>query len=178
MGWNRKQARAAGWCPDCGAQLEGGDCPECDSASSESTSGAARSTNAKIGQVLAVSDALVVGELEGRPPRKRDGVHGIDANQRAKEVIEWTVRPALLESAHGWPSAAPWALSVVAVYPDRRTADLANVVKIIEDGLTGVVWQDDRQVLAYREPTELHPDCSVEDGRTLFACQRLEGRRL
>jgi Holliday junction resolvase RusA-like endonuclease len=43
------------------------------------------------------------------------------------------------------PSKSPMAIRIRFVGLDPR-ADVSNAVKLVEDGLNGVIWDDDRQV--------------------------------
>lgn len=44
------------------------------------------------------------------------------------------------------PIEGPVGMRVVLYFAGRRTPDLTNVVKAIEDGMTGTVYRDDSQV--------------------------------
>ena len=47
-----------------------------------------------------------------------------------------------------WVQDAEYAVTIVAVCPDKRVRDLDNCIKTILDGCNKVVWADDRQVCA------------------------------
>lgn len=65
----------------------------------------------------------------------------------------------------GWPLGAEYRLTVHAVYPDRRVADISNVAKAIEDGLDEVLYEDDRQVVELEASREVSGEC--EEGLVL-----------
>lgn len=58
-----------------------------------------------------------------------------------EELVGWTWRQARHK-----PLSGPIALRVV-FYLGGRDKDLDNLVKCVLDGLNGVAWEDDRQVL-------------------------------
>ena len=58
--------------------------------------------------------------------------------------------------AKGWCAAMNWTpptkdrkiiLRMWVWFPDKRKRDSDNILKILQDSLTGIMWLDDRQVL-------------------------------
>lgn len=47
-----------------------------------------------------------------------------------------------------WPMDGSYELQLAILYPDARFADVDNVAKSITDGLQGVLWHDDRDVMS------------------------------
>lgn len=107
--------------------------------------------------------------VEGRPPRKRQGTKYIKKNQREQERVEAAAMARLVERGdhRAWPKNGPFAVRLVAIYPDRNHADLDNVFKSVKDGLTDVVWGDDKSVLRYREPVAIRFSDHIGEGATL-----------
>jgi len=71
-----------------------------------------------------------------------------------------------------WPTDAEYRLSVQALYPDRRFADLSNIVKAIEDGAEDVLYDDDRQIAEYGRCRRTVSD-EVSDGAVLVKVEVL-----
>jgi Holliday junction resolvase RusA-like endonuclease len=63
-----------------------------------------------------------------------------------KTRVAWEARRALGRMA--WDRKGTYAVSILAVMPDRRKVDLDNIAKTVLDGLTGTLWTDDSQVIA------------------------------
>lgn len=55
-----------------------------------------------------------------------------------------------------WPLEGTYRVEVHAYFGDRRPRDVDNVAKSVLDGLNGVLWRDDRQVV--RITAEKHID--------------------
>lgn len=53
---------------------------------------------------------------------------------------------ALSKRPRGWPLDRRYRISIVGVWPDRRPRDLDNLCKPVQDGISGALWTDDRQV--------------------------------
>ena len=58
--------------------------------------------------------------------------------------------------AKGWCAAEKWTpptkdrkiiMRVWVWFPDKRKRDADNILKILQDSLTGIMWLDDRQVM-------------------------------
>lgn len=54
---------------------------------------------------------------------------------------------ALAERPRGWPLDATYRVTIAARYADKRLRDLDNLIKSVLDGLNGVAWKDDSQVI-------------------------------
>lgn len=79
----------------------------------------------------------------------------LSARGRAnKEYIGWEARSQF----HGEPLTGPLAVTVALYWPDRRTHDIDNI-KALLDALTGIVWEDDGQIV------ELHTTKAVDKER-------------
>jgi len=59
-----------------------------------------------------------------------------------KEQVGWTARPLFKA-----PLVGPVGIEVDAYIADKRPGDLDNIIKAIQDGLNGIAWLDDRQVI-------------------------------
>lgn len=57
-----------------------------------------------------------------------------------------------------WPMTLKYQIVIRPYYPDGRHADITNVVKVVEDALTGVAWRDDRLVFSQRNDKYIRPD--------------------
>lgn len=62
---------------------------------------------------------------------------------------------ALAERPRGWPLDACYRVTIAARYADQRRRDLDNLIKSILDGLNGVAWKDDSQVIAIAAAKEM-----------------------
>jgi len=62
-----------------------------------------------------------------------------------KQQIGWEARKAM---GHREPLEGPIGVEVTAVISGGRPGDVDNIAKAILDGCNGVVWEDDRQVVA------------------------------
>lgn len=70
------------------------------------------------------------------PQRTRDYEYKVgDLARQAIRIAEWDATPG------------KYALSVT-VYRNKRIGDLDNFIKSIADGMNGIVWPDDRMVVA------------------------------
>lgn len=101
--------------------------------------------------------------VPGRPvplPRHRHTKSGnrysTDEDKRARKHIAACAREA---GAHKLPGNGTYRLTVEAIYakpkrplsPDTVTgADASNVLKMVEDALEGVVWDNDNRILDAR----------------------------
>ena len=65
-----------------------------------------------------------------------------DAGRNLKEKWAWEARTQWKME----PTKEKVSLSLVLYFPDRKRRDLSNQPKLIEDALTGVVWNDDSQI--------------------------------
>lgn len=53
------------------------------------------------------------------------------------------------------PKTGPVHITLAIFWPDRRSRDADNVLKSIQDGLNGIAYDDDRQVIGFTVTTEL-----------------------
>jgi Holliday junction resolvase RusA-like endonuclease len=80
---------------------------------------------------------------------KRTGRAFVPQETRSYEAhVGWCGRVALTTNGWNrcWPMQASYAISAAIYVPDRRRRDVTNIVKALEDGLIGVLWDDDSQV--------------------------------
>lgn len=60
----------------------------------------------------------------------------------AKDAIGWEAR----SQYHGEPLTSPLAVSVALYWGDRRKHDIDNI-KALLDACTGILWEDDGQII-------------------------------
>lgn len=60
----------------------------------------------------------------------------------AKEAIGWEAR----RQYHADPMTSPLAVTVALYWADRRKHDIDNI-KALLDALTGIIWEDDGQIV-------------------------------
>lgn len=94
---------------------------------------------------------------KGRPrfDRKSGRVFTPQKTRRYERLVAMEARRAARD---GWPCDATYRLGVFAVYPDGRHADVSNILKAIEDGAEGVLWDNDRQIKSAHTAVEVRPD--------------------
>lgn len=63
----------------------------------------------------------------------------------AKEAIGWEARAQY----HGEPITKPLKVEIALYWPDHRKHDVDNIKGLL-DALTGIVWQDDGQIVELR----------------------------
>lgn len=61
-----------------------------------------------------------------------------------RSAVAWAARAALPSQ---WSRASACSVTVVAFMPDRKVRDVDNFGKNVLDACTGVVWDDDAQVV-------------------------------
>lgn len=66
-----------------------------------------------------------------------------DKTRRYEELI---AQRAMLQRPRGWPLDAEYRVSLLVVFPDRRTRDADNVLKSVLDASNKILWKDDDQV--------------------------------
>jgi Holliday junction resolvase RusA-like endonuclease len=96
---------------------------------------------------------IVPGRPASKPNGQRAHRHPTADYEEAVGLYASRALPA------AWPQTERYHLQVGILYADKRVADNTNVLKAIEDGLTGVVWHDDAQVDAQSTLKK------VQDGR-------------
>lgn len=87
------------------------------------------------GEPMSKARARVVNGRAFTPERTR----------RAEEVVGWSFRA----SARGWTPRKDRSYGVVALFfaKTRQRRDVDNMLKLILDGLNGIAWDDDTQVV-------------------------------
>jgi len=94
--------------------------------------------------------AEVQFSIPGRPVGKQRPKQGKGRTYKPKKTRMYERKVACVGNNHrprGWPTDVKYGLHVKPVYPDWRHADVTNVEKIIEDGLEGVLWDNDKSVI-------------------------------
>lgn len=66
--------------------------------------------------------------------------------KRARTYASAAASIALSQGVRPIPRSVPVSVSYSFYYDPQRRADLDNLVKTVQDALTGVAWHDDRQV--------------------------------
>jgi len=66
-------------------------------------------------------------------------------------------KAAARKCACSWCSAEV-SLTLHVVLPDRKTRDLSNLTKALEDAFNGVAFRDDRQIAALHVTREVDPE--------------------
>lgn len=87
--------------------------------------------------------------VPGRPATKhRHGSSGRDAYipKETKRYQQKVAGNARQSRPDGWPMDAQVNLELLFCYPDLKMADLSNPLKVIEDALEGVLYENDRQI--------------------------------
>ena len=89
----------------------------------------------------------VGGKPQGKErPRLGKGgrVYTPKATKRFERMIAWA---ALGVRPRGWALTGRFVVDVVCYFPDERRSDVDNVLKSVLDGMQGVVYDDDSQVV-------------------------------
>lgn len=73
---------------------------------------------------------------------RRGGVSLLDSVRQAKDDLGWEAR----DQFHGEPLTEALSVDVSLFWGDRRKHDIDNI-KALLDALTGVVWEDDGQII-------------------------------
>jgi crossover junction endodeoxyribonuclease RusA len=103
--------------------------------------------------------------VEGRPvPKKRprvirDGAKSYTYTPKETVVHEEKIGWAWKEKGpKAWPLDGRYAVRIDFFFAMKTTADIDNLIKSVLDGLNGLAWKDDRQVMSVRaEKMELDP---------------------
>lgn len=95
-------------------------------------------------------------ELPGPPipkMRARKGKHGF-YTPKPTVVYERNigfVAAATVVGVKDWPMDAEYVFSMLAVFEDKSTRDLDNVLKSVLDGCNKILWKDDSQVCKFED---------------------------
>ncbi len=81
---------------------------------------------------------------KGRPRLGRARTYTPKATRQAEAVLQWQFKRAMQIRP---PVTGPVRVTV-AFGVRRRSGDLDNLVKLVLDAANGIVWHDDRQVMA------------------------------
>jgi len=95
-----------------------------------------------------------------------------------KHVRSCAEAAILIERAKGWPTGKQVYCDLEIYHKNARKPDASNVVKAVEDALTGLLWKDDRNVLGrpmvVRWPASQHSPFRNERGvRIPCACVKI-----
>lgn len=83
-----------------------------------------------------------------RPRRGRLGRwYTPDATKRYERHVKGCAVAAKMAHGECWPMGAAYRVKMLVWFQDLRRRDLDNVVKAVLDGLNGVLWDDDSQVV-------------------------------
>ena len=137
LAYSRSDIREAGWCPDCGEKQD--DC-RCGGPSDSSVSTSSYRTSERPGDHVESIRFVVPGRPASKPNGRQAHQHPTADYEEAVGLYASRALPP------EWPKTDRYHLQVGILYADKRVADNTNVLKAIEDGLTGVVWHDDAQV--------------------------------
>jgi Holliday junction resolvase RusA-like endonuclease len=87
--------------------------------------------------------------VEGTATPKQSFRYSKWGSYQSERVKTWQekVRQAAREAYLGEPTPQAVSVSIIFVLPDRRRRDIDNLSKGVLDALTGVVWDDDQQVV-------------------------------
>jgi crossover junction endodeoxyribonuclease RusA len=101
--------------------------------------------------------------VQGPPrPKERPRLGANGHTFTPKRTLEYEAAVAqvgMLYMARGWPLDGLYRVTVRFVFGDERARDVDNCLKAVLDGLNGVAWDDDKQVM------ETHASKCVEPGR-------------
>lgn len=100
--------------------------------------------------------------IPGKPPAKSNNYRIIRIGRFSKlmptkEVVDYEAQVAIIAKNVGYvlqmepiyPDPIPVEMTIIWHRSNKRRADLDNIAKAINDGLTkGCVWEDDRQVVS------------------------------
>lgn len=91
-------------------------------------------------------------EIKGTPPstqhlygrKKSGGLYMKAEGTRYKYDVSYEARIA--HGAGNPASSNNFVVGIIYYFPDRRVRDLDNYKKLIYDGISGIVWEDDKQL--------------------------------
>lgn len=106
------------------------------------------------------SDSMIMTRIPGNPKSKkraRAGAHGVYRTTADKEA-ERHVESYLAVSFPGGPRKGYFAVGCIFFRGDRQRVDVDNLLKLVMDAATNIVWLDDAQVTAQLGVVEYDPD--------------------
>lgn len=67
--------------------------------------------------------------------------------RRYERFVGFCAAGAIVSSGLKWPTHdTAYAVTASVTRPDNRRQDLDNIIKVLLDGMNGIVWHDDSQV--------------------------------
>lgn len=101
-----------------------------------------------------ICEVTIPGKLDTNHRPRAAVVGGKIRTHKAAGYREYIYRVRLCTGARmnylglirSWPLDARYSVAITVHEPDRRSRDLDNAAKPIADGMTGYLWEDDRQI--------------------------------
>lgn len=102
---------------------------------------------------------------KGRPRVLKNGQTYTDKRTReAEKAIGFAAKTALIQQRRNRPLTGPLSLTVYFHLKNRRRMDVDNLLKTVQDGLNGVAFEDDSQIVevhAYKRMSCMDPRTGV-----------------
>ena len=138
MRYDRGDLREMGRCPECGHDTDSCQCQP----------GRGRPDHND-------RQRKVVFKVPGRPHGKQrprlsvgdDGSPHAYQDDQTRQYERKVAHCAADAKPQLWRLDAKYRLVVIVKYSDNRVADLSNLIKAVEDGAEGVLWEDDRDIV-------------------------------